>query len=173
VVLALPRGGVAIGFEIARALDAPLDTVLVHKIGVPWQPELALGAVTDGAASSSFIDQALATRLDICEDYVRTETERQLQEIERRRNSYCADRPPIEIAGRTAIVADDGIATGATMGSPCTRCRGGTLLGWSWPCPWRRRICSIHSGRKPMESSASRCRRDSARLAPTTAIFIS
>jgi len=115
VVLALPRGGVAIGFEIAQALDAPLDIVLVRKIGVPWQPELALGAVTDGAAPDSFIDRTFATRLDISENYIRTETERQLQEIERRRNSYCADRPPIEIAGRMAIVADDGIATGATM----------------------------------------------------------
>jgi len=115
VVLALPRGGVAIGFEIAQALDAPLDIVLVRKIAVPWQPELVLGAVTDAAAPASFIDRDLATRLDVSEDYIGTETERQLQEIDRRRNSYCADRPPIEIVGRTAIVVDDGIATGATM----------------------------------------------------------
>jgi putative phosphoribosyl transferase len=115
LVLALPRGGVAIGFEIAAVLNAPLDIVLVGKIGLPWQPELALGAVTDGAAPDSFIDWDLAARLDIPENYLRTETARQLQEIERRRNSYCAGRPPIEIAGRTAIVVDDGIATGATM----------------------------------------------------------
>jgi putative phosphoribosyl transferase len=115
VVLALPRGGVAIGFEIAEALDAPLDIVLVRKIGVPWQPELALGAVTDGAAPDSFIDRELAARLSISEDYLRIETQQQLQEIERRRESYCADRTPIEIAGRTVIVVDDGIATGATM----------------------------------------------------------
>ena len=115
VVLALPRGGVAVGFEIAEALDAPLDIVLVRKIGVPWQPELALGAVTDGAAPETFIDRDLVTGLDIPEDYVKTETEHQLQEIERRRNSYCAGRPPVDIAGRTAIVVDDGIATGATM----------------------------------------------------------
>ena len=89
--------------------------MLVRKIGVPWQPELALGAVTDGAAPDSFIDRPLATRLNISENYIRTETERQLQEIEPRRNRYRADRPPIEIAGRTAIVVDDGIATGATM----------------------------------------------------------
>jgi putative phosphoribosyl transferase len=60
VVLALPRGGVAVGFEIARALDAPLDIVLVRKIGVPWQPELALGAVTDGTSPETFIDEDLA-----------------------------------------------------------------------------------------------------------------
>jgi putative phosphoribosyl transferase len=115
VALALPRGGVVIGFEIARALDAPLDIVLVRKIGVPWQPELALGAVTDGASPETFIDRDLATSLDIPEDYVREETARQLEEIDRRRKSYREGRPPLEIAGHTAIVVDDGIATGATM----------------------------------------------------------
>jgi len=115
VVLALPRGGVAVGFEIARALDAPLDIVLVRKIGVPWQPELALGAVTDGASPEIFIDRALADTLDVPDTYVEEETARQLEEIERRRKSYCEGRPALEIAGRTAIVVDDGIATGATM----------------------------------------------------------
>jgi putative phosphoribosyl transferase len=115
VVLALPRGGVAVGFEIAWALDAPLDIVLVRKIGVPWQPELALGAVTDGANPQTFIDEHLASTLDIPESYVREETAHQLDEIERRRTTYCAGRPPVEITGCTAIVVDDGIATGATM----------------------------------------------------------
>ena len=72
VVLALPRGGVAVGFEIAEALHAPLDIVLVRKIGVPWRPELALGAVTDGAAAEIFIDRDLATGLDIPDDYIKT-----------------------------------------------------------------------------------------------------
>jgi putative phosphoribosyl transferase len=115
VVLALPRGGVAVGFEIAQALAAPLDIVLVRKIGVPWQPELALGAVTDGATPETFIDQDLARRLDVPENYIQEEMARQLDEIERRRASYCAGRPPVEVAGRAAIVVDDGIATGATM----------------------------------------------------------
>ena len=115
VVLALPRGGVAVGFEIAQALGAPLDIVLVRKIGVPWQPELALGAVTDGGSPETFIDEDLAKALDIPESYVQEETTRQLEEIERRRRSYCAGRPPIAITGRAAIVVDDGIATGATM----------------------------------------------------------
>ncbi len=115
VVLALPRGGVAVGFEIAKALEAPLDIVLVRKIGVPWQPELALGAVTDGARPETFIDRDMARMLNIPESYVQEETARQLAEIERRRKSYCAARPAVEIAGRTAIVVDDGIATGATM----------------------------------------------------------
>ena len=115
VVLALPRGGVAIGFEIAQALAAPLDIVLVRKIGVPWQSELALGAVSDGPASDIFIDRDLARSLAIPETYIAAETKTQLEEIERRRSSYIAGRPPIEIAGGTAIVDDDGIATGATM----------------------------------------------------------
>jgi putative phosphoribosyl transferase len=115
IILALPRGGVAVGFEIARALDAPLDVVLVRKIGVPWQPELALGAVTDGAHPEVFVDRDLAASLDIPEDYIREETAGQLAEIERRRKSYCKGRPAPEIGGHTAIVVDDGIATGATM----------------------------------------------------------
>jgi putative phosphoribosyl transferase len=115
IILALPRGGVAVGFEIAQALGAPLDVVLVRKIGVPWQPELALGAVTDGSRPETFIDRDLAASLDIPEDYIREETAHQLAEIERRRKSYCEGRPAPEINGRAAIVVDDGIATGATM----------------------------------------------------------
>jgi putative phosphoribosyl transferase len=115
VVLALPRGGVAVGFAIAQALGAPLDIVLVRKIGVPWQPELALGAVTDGASPETFIDEDLAKALGIPESYVKEETARQLEEIERRRKSYCEGRPPLDVTGRTAIIVDDGIATGATM----------------------------------------------------------
>lgn len=115
VVLALPRGGVPVGFEIARALGAPLDLVLVRKIGVPWQPELALGAVTDGGDPEVFIDRRMVEELAIPEDYIAEETARQTAEIERRRRVYHAGRAPLEIAGRPAIIVDDGIATGATM----------------------------------------------------------
>ena len=115
IVLALPRGGVPVGFEVARALDARLDVLLVRKIGVPWQPELALGAVTDGEKPETFIDKKLAKLLDISDDYIREETRRQVEELERRRRVYCAGRAPLDIAGQTAIVVDDGIATGATM----------------------------------------------------------
>ena len=116
-MLALPRGGVPVAFEVARELAAPLDLVLVRKIGVPWQPELALGAVADGGGGppETFIDERMAEALAIPPDYVRNETARQLVELERRRRIYCAGRPPVEISGRTAIVVDDGIATGATM----------------------------------------------------------
>ena len=115
VVLALPRGGVPVGFEIARALDAPLDLVLVRKIGVPWQQELALGAVTDGDDPELFVDRRLVLEWAISDAYISLEARRQLKELERRRHAYGAGREPLEIAGRPAIVVDDGIATGATM----------------------------------------------------------
>jgi putative phosphoribosyl transferase len=115
VVLALPRGGVPVGFEIAEGLDAPLDIVLVRKIGVPWQPELALGAVVDGADPQVIINDILAAELAIDQNYITNETARQLEEIERRRKVYLGDRPPVPLAGRTVIVVDDGIATGSTV----------------------------------------------------------
>jgi len=115
LVLALPRGGVPVGFEIAEGLDAPLDIVLVRKIGVPWQPELALGAVVDGANPQVLINKALVTELAIDDGYIRNETARQLQEIERRRQIYLGDRPPLPLDGRTVILVDDGIATGSTV----------------------------------------------------------
>src|SRR6516165_8466433 len=97
LVLALPRGGVAVGFEIAGVLDAPLDIVLVRKIGAPWQPELALGAVTDGAGHETFIDRDLVANLDVSDVYIEEETARQLEEIERRRKSYCEGRPALVV----------------------------------------------------------------------------
>lgn len=115
VVLALPRGGVPVGFEIAEDLDAPLDIVLVCKIGAPDQPELALGAVADGADPQISISSDLAAALGVDAAYIKNETARQLDEIERRRKIYRGDRPPVPLAGRTAIVVDDGIATGSTM----------------------------------------------------------
>ncbi|HWX36084.1 MAG TPA: phosphoribosyltransferase [Steroidobacteraceae bacterium] len=115
VVLALPRGGVPVGFEIAEQLDAPLDIILVRKIGVPWQPELALGAVVDGADPQVIFNDKLAAELGIERDYIAGETARQLQEIERRRKIYLGDRPSSPLAGATVIVVDDGIATGSTV----------------------------------------------------------
>ncbi len=115
VVLALPRGGVPIAAVIAEGLKAPLDVVLVRKIGVPWQPELALGAVVDGDEPQVFINRALAAELAVEESYIDGETAHQLAEIERRRKAYFGDREPIPVAGRTVILVDDGIATGSTM----------------------------------------------------------
>ena len=126
VVLALPRGGVPIGFEIARALSAPLDIVRVRKIGAPFQPELALGAVVDGSSPETVINREVAEHFQIEDSYVAEAARQQLEEIERRRQLYLANRTAAEIAGRTAIVVDDGIATGATMEAAlrATRRRG-------------------------------------------------
>ena len=115
LVLALPRGGVTIGVEIARALAAPLDVVLVRKIGAPFQEELAIGAVADGEHPEMVVNRHITALLDIPESYLNEERDRQLIEIERRRKLYLAGRSRPGIAGKTAIVVDDGIATGATM----------------------------------------------------------
>jgi putative phosphoribosyl transferase len=114
LVLALPRGGVPVGFEIARELNAPLDILLVRKIGVPWQPELALGAVVDGADPQVLINEGLASERAVERSYITTETARQLSEIERRRRVYFGDKPRPALGGRTIIIVDDGIATGST-----------------------------------------------------------
>ena len=114
VILALPRGGVPIGFEVARALAAPFDLVLVRKIGLPFQPELAYGAVVDGDHPVLVVNPDVAALVHLPEDVIRKERQRALKEIERRRALYLADRKRPEIAGRTAIIVDDGIATGAT-----------------------------------------------------------
>jgi putative phosphoribosyl transferase len=115
VVLALPRGGVPVGFEVARALDAPLDLVLVRKIGAPFQPELAVGAVVDGGRAETVLNEDLVREFQIPESYIAEESARQLEEIERRRDLYLAGRVRVPVEGHTAIVVDDGIATGATM----------------------------------------------------------
>lgn len=115
VVLALPRGGVPVAYEVARVLEAPLDLVLVRKIGAPFQPELAIGAVVDGERPELVLNRDLITEYGIPESYVEGERQRQLAEIERRRQQYLSARPRAPIRDRTAIVIDDGIATGATM----------------------------------------------------------
>lgn len=112
-VLAIPRGGVVVGYEVAKALGAPLDVVVPRKLRAPYNPELAIGAVAhDG---SVYLDSALMTHLDVSEEYLREETSRQLEEIRRRMQIYRGDRPPPAIEGTASIVVDDGIATGSTM----------------------------------------------------------
>lgn len=114
-VLALPRGGVPVAFEIARRLDAPLDLVMVRKIGVPMQPELAAGAVVDGDDPVLVLNEDVVAQAGVSEAELEQARRRELKEIERRRETYLGGRPPLPVTGRTAIVVDDGIATGATM----------------------------------------------------------
>jgi putative phosphoribosyl transferase len=115
VVLALPRGGVAVGFEIARALQAPLDLVLVRKLGAPLQEELAIGAIADGEHPVLVSDPVLIAGLDVSAEYLEQAKTAALREIERRRGVWLGGRPAVDLSGRAAIVVDDGIATGATM----------------------------------------------------------
>jgi predicted phosphoribosyltransferase len=114
VVLALPRGGVPVAAEVASALDAPLDLILVRKIGVPTQPELAMGAVVDGAAPIVVRNEEVIELSGTSADEFDAACARELGEIERRRQLYIGDRARAEIAGQVVIVIDDGIATGAT-----------------------------------------------------------
>ena len=115
VVLALPRGGVPVALEVARVLNAPLDLLLVRKIGVPWQPELAVGAVMDGGEPVLVVEPAVQAEAGIDRRYIEQRAAQELQEIERRRALYLANRAREPLAGRTAIVVDDGIATGTTV----------------------------------------------------------
>ena len=114
VALALPRGGAPIAAEIAIALDAPMGLVLVRKIGTPGQPELALGAVVDGAKPQIVINEDVRRQAGVGDTDLERAIERQLAEIERRREMYLTGRERVPMRGKTAIVVDDGIATGAT-----------------------------------------------------------
>jgi putative phosphoribosyl transferase len=114
IVYALPRGGVPVALEIGRRLKAPVDLVLVRKIGAPGYPELALGAVTDGAAALTIVNRDVARQTGASEAFLEEARDRELAEIERRRALYLGDRPRPDPKGRTVIVVDDGLATGAT-----------------------------------------------------------
>jgi putative phosphoribosyl transferase len=112
IVLALPRGGVAIGFEVAQALHLSLDVVVVRKIGVPWKPELAMGAI---AGESVVLDWQLIRALGISQQEIDAVVEEERAEMERREKMYRRGRPAPDLRGRTAILVDDGLATGSTM----------------------------------------------------------
>lgn len=113
VVLALPRGGLPVAAPVARRLDAPLDVMLVRKLGVPRNPELAMGAVASGGVR--VLNHGLIRQLGIGEEWLEQEVETQTRELERRGRRYRGDEPPAAVEGRTVILVDDGIATGATV----------------------------------------------------------
>jgi putative phosphoribosyl transferase len=115
LVLALPRGGVPVGAEVARALHAPLDLVLVRKIGTPWQPELALAAVVEGDPPQIVVDEEVQRSVGGDPRYIEAQAKVELREIARRRQAYLRGRPAVEVEGCTVIVVDDGIATGTTL----------------------------------------------------------
>ncbi|HLT36441.1 MAG TPA: phosphoribosyltransferase family protein [Enhygromyxa sp.] len=113
VVLALPRGGVPVGFEIAERLGAPLDVLVVRKLGVPGHEELAMGAIASGGAR--VLNDDVIASLRISDPVIERVAAREQRELERRERLFRGDREPTPVAGRTAIIVDDGLATGATM----------------------------------------------------------
>jgi predicted phosphoribosyltransferase len=112
VVLALTRGGVPVGFAVAHRLHLPLDAIVARKIGVPWQPELAMGAI---AGATRILDENMIRELAISREDVEEIVAREQAEMRRREQVYRGDKPAPDLAGRTAIVVDDGLATGSTM----------------------------------------------------------
>jgi predicted phosphoribosyltransferase len=113
IVLALPRGGVPVAYEVARELDVPLDVFIVRKLGVPGHEELAMGAIATGGAL--VLDEDVVRQLGIRESAIWAVIGTEQRELERREKEYRGDRPPPDIAGRTVILVDDGLATGASM----------------------------------------------------------
>jgi putative phosphoribosyl transferase len=113
VILALPRGGVPVGYEVATDLHAPLDVFVVRKLGVPGQPELAMGAIASGGIRG--LNEALVRRLDIPNYMIDQIVAREREELERRERDYRRDRSPINVQGRTVVLVDDGLATGSSM----------------------------------------------------------
>jgi len=113
VVLALPRGGVPVAYEVARALGAPLDIFVVRKLGVPGHEEVAMGAVATGGIR--VLNDALVRSLGIPRDVIEAVTAREREELARRERLYRGNRAPVDVRGRTVILVDDGLATGATM----------------------------------------------------------
>ena len=115
IVYALPRGGVPVGLEVAKALSAPLDLLLVRKIGVPWQRELAAASVIDGERPDIIFNEDVLKLAGLTHSQIQQAAKPELREIERRRTLYLKDQMPISAKGRDAILVDDGIATGASL----------------------------------------------------------
>ncbi|MCX8200788.1 MAG: phosphoribosyltransferase [Candidatus Caldarchaeum sp.] len=113
VVMAVPRGGVVVGYEVAKELKCPLDIVITRKIGAPGQPELAVGAVSEDG--TVFVDEEIAAVVGVSRSYVEEKADAEKKEIERRARVYRGGRPMLPLKGRRVVLVDDGLATGLTM----------------------------------------------------------
>jgi putative phosphoribosyl transferase len=122
IVLGLPRGGVPVAFEVAKALKAPLDIFLVRKLGAPGQKELAMGAIAPGGVR--VLNHDVVQALNISDEIIETIAAEEQQELERREQAYRGDRPKPDVRGRTVILVDDGLATGASMRAAVIALRG-------------------------------------------------
>lgn len=113
LVLALPRGGVPVGYAVARALHAPLDLFIVRKLGVPGHEELAMGAIASGGIR--VLNDEVLGYIPVSEEAIEAVAQREERELARRERAYRGDRPSVDVSGRTVIVVDDGLATGSSM----------------------------------------------------------
>lgn len=113
LVLGLPRGGVPVAFEVARALKAPLDVLVVRKLGTPWNRELGMGAIAPGGVQ--ILDLSIVKELCVTDEAIGEVAAAELEELERREHLYRSGRPPLSVAGKTVILVDDGIATGSSI----------------------------------------------------------
>ncbi len=146
VVLGLPRGGVPVAAEVARALGASLDVIVVRKVGVPWQPELAMGAV--GEEGVRVVNEDVLRQADVPADALEAAVRRETGEVERRALLYRGNRPRVPLSGRTALIVDDGIATGATARAACqvARAHGAAHVVLAVPVAphgWSRSFASV------------------------------
>ncbi|MBO4275033.1 phosphoribosyltransferase [Microbispora triticiradicis] len=143
VVVGLPRGGVPVAFQVARALGAPLDVILVRKLGVPYQPELGFGAIGEGGVRVVNPDVVRLARLT--DDEMAAVERRERAELERRARRFRGAREPVDLAGRTVIVVDDGIATGGTARAACqvARAHGASMVVLAVPVGAPETIASL------------------------------
>src|SRR5881398_437595 len=166
LVLGLPRGGVVVAAEVARRLDAELDVAVARKLGSPISPELAIGAVT--ASGERFLNEQLIRELDVSEAYLNDVTVARQREARRREAWLRGNRPPPRIAGRSVIVVDDGLATGATMRAAVRSVRKQSpAISWS-RCRWARGRRAKRCAPRRTRWCASTRRRLSARWGATT-----
>lgn len=158
VVVGLPRGGVPVAFEVARALGAPLDVIVVRKLGAPFQPELAMGAV--GEEGVRILNDELVAEARLTEVDLAVVEARERAELDRRARRFRGDRVPVPLGGRTVIVVDDGIATGATAKAACrvARARGAVRVVLAVPVAprgWTGRFAEVADELVCVETPAS------------------
>ena len=152
LVLALPRGGVPVAYEVARALHAPLDVFLVRKLGLPGHEELAMGAIASGGVI--VLNEDVVGALGIPRDLIECVAAAEQGELERRERAYRENRPPPDVRGRTVILIDDGLATGSTMRAAVAALRKRGRHASSWPFPSAQPRPAPSSSRKPTMSFA-------------------
>ena len=157
VVLGLPRGGVPVAFEVAQALGAPLDVIVVRKLGVPFQPELAMGAIGEEGVRVVNEEVLRSSGLDIVD--VDAVERRERVELERRAGQYRGDRPRLDLRDRCAVIVDDGIATGSTARAACQVARAARRRPRRPGGPGRVAPCGARTEGRLRRSAVCRCPR--------------